>query len=81
MQPLIEKETVALEHALSRILASNLSSPVDVPERNNSAMDGYALHGDDLRSDGLTRLHAIVAKAFAVKPVRQDITQASAFAS
>lgn len=45
-----------LPDAGGRILAEDLVSPVDVPGFDNSAMDGYALHTDDLetaRTQGL----------------------------
>ena len=49
-------ESVVLEHALGRILASDLVVPLDVPPFANSAMDGYALRGADLAGDGEQRL-------------------------
>ncbi len=47
-------EPVALEAALGRILAADLTSPIDVPGHDNSAMDGYALRGSDLPPDNET---------------------------
>lgn len=44
-------EPVALEAALGRILAADLTSPIDVPGHDNSAMDGYALRGSDLAAE------------------------------
>ncbi len=41
-------EQVALSEALGRVLASEIMAGVDVPPRDNSAMDGYALHTDSL---------------------------------
>ena len=46
-QPLTATETVPLQAALGRVLAQDLSSPLDVPGEDNSAMDGYALRADD----------------------------------
>ncbi|RZU45260.1 molybdopterin molybdochelatase [Fluviicoccus keumensis] len=43
-----EIETVPLESALNRVLAQDILAPVNVPPRDNSAMDGYALHTDSL---------------------------------
>ena len=52
--PVTEVEQVALSDALDRVLAENVISPVNVPYRNNSAMDGYALRLQDLeRTDTL----------------------------
>jgi molybdopterin molybdotransferase len=36
-------ETVALHLSLTRVLAETITSPINVPGFNNSAMDGYAL--------------------------------------
>jgi len=47
-RPLTETEPVATEKALGRVLASAISSRVDVPPWDNSAMDGYALATRDL---------------------------------
>lgn len=38
-----ETESVNLHFALNRVLAEDLSSPVNVPPADNSAVDGYAL--------------------------------------
>ena len=46
--PLTGTETVSLVQALDRVLASDLISPLSVPPHDNSAMDGYAFHGDSL---------------------------------
>ncbi|HEX7860079.1 MAG TPA: gephyrin-like molybdotransferase Glp [Verrucomicrobiae bacterium] len=43
-------ERVPLIHALGRICAEPISSLVDLPGFDNSAMDGYAVRADDLRS-------------------------------
>lgn len=39
---------VDLGHAQGSVLAENVSSPVDLPAFDNSAMDGYALRSSDL---------------------------------
>ena len=40
--PVKGKVTLALRSALERVLAENITTPVDVPAHTNSAMDGYA---------------------------------------
>lgn len=40
---LVGVEDCALENALGRVLAENLTAPIDVPPADNSAMDGYAV--------------------------------------
>jgi molybdopterin molybdotransferase len=52
ISPVAERETVALRGALGRVLAVEVRSSVDVPSHRNSAMDGYALAGRDLPTDG-----------------------------
>ena len=42
LNPVIETETVTLRDSLGRILATDIVSPSNVPNHNNSAMDGYA---------------------------------------
>ncbi len=45
----VEGERVALDEALSRVLAEDLRAPITVPGFDNSAMDGYAFRADDAR--------------------------------
>lgn len=45
-------EKLALRSALGRVLARDIISPIDVPAHTNTAVDGYALAGDDLPSEG-----------------------------
>jgi molybdopterin molybdotransferase len=45
-------EPIRLEHALGRILAADVASPIDVPAHDNSAMDGYAFSGAALPETG-----------------------------
>jgi molybdopterin molybdotransferase len=66
--PITETETLPLTAALGRTLAADLISPIDVPAHDNSAMDGYALHGADLAADGPTLLHALPGTVFAGAP-------------
>ena len=54
--PIRSVEKVALRSALDRVLAADIVSPISVPAHDNSAMDGYALRGADLRADGPTTL-------------------------
>ncbi|HET9820437.1 MAG TPA: gephyrin-like molybdotransferase Glp [Burkholderiaceae bacterium] len=49
-------ESVALRAALGRVLAHDVTSTIDVPAHDNSAMDGYALRGADLMGAGDTVL-------------------------
>jgi molybdopterin molybdotransferase len=67
VQPVQAVEQVALRSALGRVLARDIVSPINVPAHDNSAMDGYALRGADLPSDGQARLH-VIGTVYAGKP-------------
>ena len=68
-----EIETVSLDKAINRILATDLLSPIDVPAADNSAMDGYAFDGACL-SKGTTEVSLrIVGTALAGKPYEGSI--------
>ncbi|MDK9774391.1 bifunctional molybdopterin-guanine dinucleotide biosynthesis adaptor protein MobB/molybdopterin molybdotransferase MoeA [Vibrio sp. B181a] len=43
-----ETEACKIEDAYGRVLADHVVSPVNVPQYTNSAMDGYAIRGDDV---------------------------------
>lgn len=45
----LRSESVSLNDALDRVVAGDISSPIDLPPFDNSAMDGYALHYQDSR--------------------------------
>lgn len=57
-------ETLPLKQLLQRVLAADVISPINVPAHDNSAMDGYALHHDDLNAKQLR----VVGIALAGKP-------------
>ena len=48
----ISAETLAIETARGRVLAYDVFVPHDVPGFRNSAMDGYAVRGEDLPNEG-----------------------------
>lgn len=47
LNPVQETETILLQDALDRVLASPIAAPINVPAGDNSAMDGYALRAQD----------------------------------
>ena len=67
LQPVTEVERVALRHALGRVLARDVISPIDVPAHDNSAMDGFAFAGNALRSGSATTLR-VAGTLFAGAP-------------
>jgi molybdopterin molybdotransferase len=54
--PVTETETVPLIAARGRVLAGDVSSPLDLPPFDNSAVDGYAVRHADLNDGAETRL-------------------------
>ena len=44
-----------LDDALDGVLAEDVVSPIDIPPWTNSAMDGYAVRGDDVRGASAER--------------------------
>jgi molybdopterin molybdotransferase len=57
--PVAQTEEVGVFEALDRVLARDLISPISVPPHDNSAMDGYAFNGAELRGDAGLELHVI----------------------
>ena len=47
-----ETERIAVEDALGRIVATDVTAPIDVPGHANSAMDGYAVRAADIPRAG-----------------------------
>ena len=64
----IEKQT--LHQSLNRVLAKDIISTLNVPGHTNSAMDGYALAGDNLPQSG-PRQYSVAGTAFAGKPFKE----------
>ncbi|HWA14557.1 MAG TPA: gephyrin-like molybdotransferase Glp [Burkholderiales bacterium] len=67
LSPVTAVERLGIRAALGRVLAEDIVSPLDVPQHDNSAMDGYAVRFADLRADGETTL-TVVGSSFAGKP-------------
>ena len=56
LSPVKESEKINLMSSLGRILAENIIAPHNVPNHDNSAMDGYAFCAKDLAAEGSTQL-------------------------
>ena len=65
-------ESLPIRSALGRVLAHDIVSRINVPASDNSAMDGYALRGSELRSDAPT-LFTVAGTAFAGQPFAGDV--------
>jgi molybdopterin molybdotransferase len=67
VRPLEDVEQIPVRDGLDRVLAAAVVSPFDVPSHTNSAMDGYALRGEDLAPESVTEL-ALLGTAWAGRP-------------
>ncbi len=62
-----ETESIPVRETLGRVLATNITSEINVPSGRNSAMDGYAINATDLPSEGTNTLK-LIGSSFAGKP-------------
>ncbi|KUO23883.1 bifunctional molybdopterin-guanine dinucleotide biosynthesis adaptor protein MobB/molybdopterin molybdotransferase MoeA [Vibrio cholerae] len=69
ISPLAETESVAIQECYQRVLAREVHSPINVPAYRNSAMDGYALRGDDLERDSYRVVAEVLAGSHYPKTV------------
>ncbi|MFQ5935458.1 MAG: gephyrin-like molybdotransferase Glp [Acidiferrobacterales bacterium] len=67
LEPIGGVEKIALRSTLQRVLAEDVRSATNVPSHENSAMDGYAMRGDDLPAQGTVRL-GVIGTAWAGRP-------------
>ena len=67
IRPVTEAETVPTMEALDRVLAVGARSGIDVPGHTNSAMDGYAVRGQDLPDDAPASF-TLIGSSFAGHP-------------
>ncbi len=68
LSPVLETELLPISDSLGRVLASDVESTCNVPNHNNSAMDGYAFKHADA-SSALT----VVGTAFAGRPFTGEV--------
>jgi molybdopterin molybdotransferase len=70
--PVAELETVPLVAARGRVVAQDVTAPIDLPPFDNAAVDGYAVRHGDLQAQGETRLAVggrVTAGRSAVRPI------------
>ena len=67
IKPIKGIQKLALRSCLNHFLAEDITSPIDVPSHVNSAMDGYAISGDDLPTDS-SKTYQVIGTAYAGKP-------------
>ena len=59
LSPVVETETLPIRESLGCVVAQDILSPANVPNYDNSAMDGYAFNAKDIQSDKPTILKMI----------------------
>jgi molybdopterin molybdotransferase len=57
--PVSGNETVPLRDAIGRVLADDVVAPVNVPLFDNSAVDGYAVRAEDLKTGAEMRFQVV----------------------
>ncbi len=60
-------ETLPIRESLGRVVATEVQSKINVPGHTNSAMDGYAIYGEEIPNEG-TKTFIEIGTAFAGKP-------------
>ncbi len=75
--PIGAAEPVPLHGALGRILLEDIVAGHDVPPRDNSAVDGYAIYFDDLNPDAETAL-PVTGRAAAGHPLERPARRGAA---
>ena len=74
LAPVKETEKIGLMSALGRVLAEAIIAPHNVPNHDNSAMDGYGFNADDLAAEGTTLLK-VTGTAFAGNPLSGEFVR------
>ena len=69
---LVDYEILNIELTKGRTLSQAIKAPFNVPQHNNSAVDGYALNGTDLPDNDVAIL-SITGTAYAGKPCDTSI--------
>ncbi|MEQ1882383.1 MAG: gephyrin-like molybdotransferase Glp [Burkholderiales bacterium] len=77
LSPVTASERLSIRSALGRVLAEDVLSPIDVPQHDNSAMDGFALRFEDIKTDGESRLR-VIGSSFAGRPFQGKVDKGEA---
>jgi molybdopterin molybdotransferase len=72
VKPVRDSEKLPIRDALNRVLAEDIASLINVPSGTNSAMDGYAVRGDDIPGTGTAEL-LITGTSWAGRPMQQPL--------
>ena len=75
LNPINQQETIHIKDALHRIVAESVTADINVPNYDNSAMDGYAINIDVLNGDGPFNLK-VTGKVFAGNQLEGNANEA-----
>jgi len=75
LEPIKEAESIKLIDSLNRVLAVDLISPINVPNYDNSAMDGFGFNISSLKSTKKLRVKDTV---LAGKPIKSSLKNGEA---
>lgn len=79
VNPVQKTEEISLLEALGRILAENLSSTINVPPADNSAMDGYAIRLADVnKNDSQNKVTLPVSQRICAGEVGEELEPGTA---
>jgi len=78
ISPTTRSEIVPLKKALGRVLAENITSKINVPGYDNSAVDGYAIYFSDLKK-GKETLLPITGTIAAGHPLKRKFERGRAY--
>ena len=70
--PVRDSEKLPIRDSLNRVLAEDIASLINVPSGTNSAMDGYAVRGDDIPAEGTAEL-TVAGTSWAGRPLHQPL--------
>lgn len=71
LEPITAIEMLSLRDSLGRIVAEDILSPANVPNYDNSAMDGYAFHSTDIELSTFS----VIGTAYAGKPFNDKVSR------
>lgn len=74
LSPITETEFLSIRECLGRVLATDVLSPANVPNYDNSAMDGYAFNASVTDTTNPSRLK-VIGTAYAGKAFNGEVTQ------
>ena len=74
LSPVKETEKISLMSSLGRVLAEAIIAPHNVPNHDNSAMDGYGFNAQDLATQGASKFK-VTGSAFAGNALSGEVLQ------